>query len=338
MYPNILGKKYINISTNQTVGIKEQDNDIITLDDGSIVSIALILNKNVYDEYIDPALFFQNEKTLNMLSSKILSIPDEHLNQLPLDDPESTAMMLNEGLANHNKDFYPQSNESMIIADDPNYEYNQLQEKIRMMGYNTSPVNAVEAQTNTLLNLIGEGEAHDAQTTVRMIDEPVTYNHAPTPVHYEQKTQHVSAPAPDPITVMFNGAKRNVEFNFNIPINKLIPRLEFIDIMEDSYERSIIEYLANEFTQELLDNPVQIREIIEEGIRKMVYGDAVKTPPAEKTPVENPIAKPTKSAKIKEIIKETATAEKKSTPARRRAPKTDKETPKVKTSKNNDVV
>ncbi len=279
MYPNISGKKYINISTNRPVTVIEQDNDIITLDSGDIVSIAFILNKSMYDEYIDPATFFQTEQTLSLLSSKIMSIPEDHLNQLPQDGGGETSVAIVEGLSNINKDFMPATNESMIIADDPDYEYRQLQDKIRNMGY---PVNdAVQNQTNALLNLIGEGVPEEAPaTTVRFVEEPL-YNPAQGVPQYEQKVQTYSAPQPDPITVMFNGAKRNVEFKLDLGINKLIPRLEFIELMEDSYNQSIISYLANEFAQELLNDPMAIREIIENGIREKVYGPDWKDKSAE---------------------------------------------------------
>ena len=54
---------------------------------------------------------------------------------------------------------------------------------------------------------------------------------------------------------MFKNVKRNTEFKINLKVDGKIPRLDFIEMMEDSYEISIIEYLADEFTDNILRNP-----------------------------------------------------------------------------------
>jgi hypothetical protein len=76
MYPNIIGKKYVNITTNETVSVTDQENDIITLNDNDKVSIVRLMDKNIYDDFIDPATFFGSSKSLDMLSSKIMSVSD----------------------------------------------------------------------------------------------------------------------------------------------------------------------------------------------------------------------------------------------------------------------
>ena len=273
MYPNILGKKYVNISTNKTVTVAEQDNDIITLNDGSIVSITRILDKNHYDDFIDPSSFFQTEKTLNMLSSKILSIPEEHLNQLPIDDSSVDYVdnnLINEGFANNNKDFYPNSQESMIIESNENDEYQLLQDKIKNMGRST--MNDAMEQSNALLSLIGEGSNTTNNHVIENSIESPNIQNTNSDNTITNNTISTNKIA-DPIITMFDGVKRNVEFNMDIKINKMIPRIDFIEMMEDSYNQSIIEYLATEFTNELMSNPQSIKNIFMKEMKKMVYGD-----------------------------------------------------------------
>jgi hypothetical protein len=43
-------------------------------------------------------------------------------------------------------------------------------------------------------------------------------------------------------------------------------------MMEDSYEVSIIDFLSDEFTKEVLNNPQIIKESIKNKIKEIVYG------------------------------------------------------------------
>ena len=75
----------------------------------------------------------------------------------------------------------------------------------------------------------------------------------------------------DPIVQMFRNAKRNTDFKISFTVNNKIPRLDFIEMMEDSYNTSIIDFLAEEFTNELLLNPELIKNKIKDQISSMVY-------------------------------------------------------------------
>jgi hypothetical protein len=47
-------------------------------------------------------------------------------------------------------------------------------------------------------------------------------------------------------------------------------------MMEDSYNTSIIDFLAAEFTDNLLRNPQMIEDMIKQKIKEVVYGAEVK--------------------------------------------------------------
>jgi hypothetical protein len=74
----------------------------------------------------------------------------------------------------------------------------------------------------------------------------------------------------DPVIGMFRNVKRNTEFKINLKVDGKIPRLDFIEMMEDSYEVSIIEYLADEFTNNLLRDPSIIRNKIISEIKSLI--------------------------------------------------------------------
>jgi hypothetical protein len=72
----------------------------------------------------------------------------------------------------------------------------------------------------------------------------------------------------DPVVKMFRGIKRVVDFNITIDLENKIPRIDFIEMMEDSYETSIIDFLADDMS--IISNPDNIRNMIKDKIRQTV--------------------------------------------------------------------
>jgi hypothetical protein len=87
---------------------------------------------------------------------------------------------------------------------------------------------------------------------------------------------------------MFRNAKKVVEFDLDLKLINKIPRLDFIEMMEDSYEKSIIDFLATEITNDLLKNPENLKFQISEKIREMVY----RKKPVRKTTAKKSVTKP----------------------------------------------
>ena len=75
---------------------------------------------------------------------------------------------------------------------------------------------------------------------------------------------------------MFKNVKRSKDLSISLEINNKIPRPDFIEMMEDSYNTSIIDFLASEFTDNLLKNPQIIEDMIKEKIKELVYGVETK--------------------------------------------------------------
>jgi hypothetical protein len=57
----------------------------------------------------------------------------------------------------------------------------------------------------------------------------------------------------------------------NIEISKLLPKKEFIQMWEESYEISMVEYLAEEFLRELMNNPESLKIQIINNINEQVF-------------------------------------------------------------------
>ena len=79
--------------------------------------------------------------------------------------------------------------------------------------------------------------------------------------------------------------------------------------MEDSYTTSIIDYLADEFTNKLLSDPSEIKRRIKDEIVKIVYPKKVTPKPTPKTTQKTTNKKTTPSKT--ETTKPTRTRNKK---------------------------
>jgi hypothetical protein len=126
---------------------------------------------------------------------------------------------------------------------------------------------------------------------------------------------------------MFRGVKRSVEFSLDLKLENKIPRLDFIEMMEDSYEKSIIDFLAEEFTNELLKDPKSLKERIKSKITEMVYSkNMVKKAPVKKS-VAKPVAKTVaKRATVKKDLSETPDSIPVNKPTATKGTRTKKET------------
>ena len=80
----------------------------------------------------------------------------------------------------------------------------------------------------------------------------------------------------DPMINLFKNVKKNTDFKISIEILNKIPRPDFTEMMEDSYEVSIIDYLSDEFTKKIISDPSIIKDKIKEEIKRIVYKENKK--------------------------------------------------------------
>ncbi len=296
---NLAKRKFKNNLTGEVVEVLDSFEDIAILENMSRVSVKQLVNPSLYTEVastsipnsprlnediIDPTTFFSSQNAYNALAEKIKNIPAD---KLPPDEPINDVISVNA-----DSNFGPvSSNESIITAVSEEDEKAALAAKY---GIVNPPVESLQRQNEAFARILGDESENELpqvpQYQQPVQEEPVTRveasrNDIPglndesasqdwNNQQFNQPIQRIEVE--DPIIRMFKGVKRNVDFNISLDVVNKIPRLDFIEMMEDSYETSIIDFLADEFTNKLLENPSQIRDMIKDKIHTMVYGEAVK--------------------------------------------------------------
>ena len=263
MFPILKEKKFTDLANGTVVSVIDQFENIAILDSGQRVDVKRLMDKAYFDDYIDPKNFFG--ETFNVFAEKIKSVD---LSQIRDEEPV---------------------NDSAIIEVDPEQERREMEQKALRMAQQMNPGAAAQKQVDMLREILGDDEdlpqvSTQPQTTVVVNDQP----QAPVSKSYTQ--QPVTKVVDDPIITMFKNVKRNQNFNFTLLVDGKIPRLDFIEMMEDSYSTSIIEFLANEFTQNLLSDPDFIKNKIIDEIKGLVYGKTEESEPETEYQIINDIA------------------------------------------------
>jgi hypothetical protein len=297
---NLIGKRFQNKS-GKICTIKDINEQVTTFDDNTRVETKYLLDKKYFvempsnnfnssfgqTEKIDPNHFLNNQR--NPILEQIRSLSTDIIDKLPPDN-----------MSSRRDNFYPTDNSFAVLPEDPEMERQELEKKYNI---NSSAVtnNAIEqanAQMNRLLNdpkwgkMISEEMNYQPQSKVTQQTQAVVQQTQPVVqtkndnYDYQPQTRQVDPVVEtkyqqqsfvDPIVSMFQKAKRTTNFKISLDIEKKIPRLDFIEMMEDSYETSIIDYLAQEFTEQILSNPNLIKTKISDEIRNMLYKKANKS-------------------------------------------------------------
>jgi hypothetical protein len=256
---NLANKQFKNLRTNEVIKVIDSFDNIAILEGKGKENVTNLLNPNLYTEYIDPSSFFNNQNSYNSLFDKIKNIPTEHIK----DEAGKSEIVINA-----DNSFKPTTNESAVVMYDPEEEKAELMKK-----YNIKSDESIQKQNEAFDKLLNPEKSQ--------IEQPIKKTEAN--IQKQQPVQQIVVD--DPITAMFRNVKRNVDFSINIDINNKIPRIDFIEMMEDSYDISIIDFLAEEFTNNLLKNPRIIKDIISSKIKQIVYGGNEVTKNTEKEKV-----------------------------------------------------
>ena len=251
---SISNKTYKNNRTGETIKVIDAFEDIAILENKGKEKVSNLLNPDLYTEQIDISNFFNNQGAYNSLAEKIKTIPSDKI----IDDESTGEVMVN---IDGSSQFRPKTNESAIIQVTEEDERAELARKYGV----TNSQNDVDRQ-NEAFNKLLNPESEEVQKVEVNRDSPVTQP------SYQKTTQVVE----DPIITMFKNVKRSKDFSISLEIKNKIPRPDFIEMMEDSYNTSIIDFLAAEFTDNLLRNPQVIEDMIRQKIKEVVYGVEVK--------------------------------------------------------------
>lgn len=253
---SLASKTFRNNRTGETIKVIDTFENIAILENKQKIDVRTLMDQNQFTEQIDPSSFFNNQNAYNALAEKIKTIPVDNIV-----DESITPKFGGE--------VQPATNESVIIQ---TTEEDEIAELARKYGVNSNTEDAVSRQNEAFQRLLNTEE-----TTVQQPVTRIDIDNNPQVEVSREYVQPVHQKVEDPIITMFKNVKRNVNFNISIELSNKIPRLDFIEMMEDSYETSIIDFLSDEFTNVILKDPSQIKEIIKREIHKLVYGEESKT-------------------------------------------------------------
>jgi hypothetical protein len=235
---NFANKTFRNNKTGETVKVIDSFENIAILENKQKVDVRNLMDTNLFTEQIDPNSFFNNQEAYNAIAEKLKSIPTENL----LDDFSKDISLIN--------------NEPAIIQTSEEDEMAELARKYGVS--NNDAQKAVAKQQQSFSKYLDEDESSITRIEVNQNSK---IEEAPS------KNSFIE----DPIISMFRNVKKSIDFDISLNISNKIPRLDFIEMMEDSYEVSIIDFLANEFTNNILKNPNHIKESIKNEIKRLVY-------------------------------------------------------------------
>ena len=276
---NLANKTFRNNKTGETIKVIDSFEDIAILENKQKASVTQLLNSDLYTEQINPEDFFNTQRDYNSLINKIKNLPDD---QIYADDSGSVQVQ-------EDPNFRPSSNESAIIQVDEESEMEALARR-----YNLNPEDAVKKQQEQFDQILNPEKYTDSPTNIQVVDVDRNKGGMLDP----NATYNITS-IDDPIITMFKNVKRSVDFSISLDIENKITRLDFIEMMEESYNTSIIEFLADEFTNQILTNPSMIKNKIIEEINNRVYGKKESKNSKISKPVKS---KPAKSKSVKDKI------------------------------------
>jgi len=302
----MIGKKFTNLSDGSVVEIKDIFEDLVVLKDNRKIRASKLLDKNYFEEFIDPQNFFNNQSLFENFAQKIKQIPDDLVNKMTDEEKK----IINESLVDSS--FRPRFEESAVLQADPELEKEELMRKYGIKNSNVTiepPFLQAQKQLDkfkALLEDIQEDEEPVTRVEASRDLEPLEEEDFENEIQKIIKENKVieQPKQEDPIINMFKNVKRNREFEITIDISNKIPRPDFIEMMEDSYNTSIIEFLADEFTNEILQNPSLIRDKIIKEIKSIVYPEVIKENKVE-TKVQTKVVSKTTTVKRPRAKKET---------------------------------
>ena len=264
-------KKFRNNKTGEVVKVISTFENIAILENKQRTTVGELLNPSAFTEEIDPSSFFSNQSAYNTLAEKIKTIPTHMIK-----DDESSSTINVSPTYNSDMQFSPNVNESAVVM---TTEEDERAELARKYGVTEDATQSLQKQNEAFAKILGdESEDELPQVFNQMVNEPVQRVEVQREEIAQPIRSEVAQPvaAEDPIITMFKRTKKSVEFKVSVDISDKIPRLDFIEMMEDSYDISIIDFLADEFTNKILQNPSLIRESVKSKIKQLVYGAPIK--------------------------------------------------------------
>jgi len=241
--------------------VVKEDETFVYFDGGVAIKKYLLGTK--YEEYLDPSTFFNSSsKTMMDIADKIKK------HDGPVNESNSGGTQVNM------QNVYQKQNhvEDKVVPPVTKFNPNQNQTNIESQHYEFNNQNQ---NTN-----------HSQQQNVNSDQNQNTYTYYP-PQHIQE----------NPEEALFKKLKRNTKAIFEIKIEEMVPTADFIRMMNDNFETSIIDFLSKQAVEKLLRDPDKLRKQIKAQLETTVYGAPIEDE------VEEEIEKP-KVVVVEETIEE----------------------------------
>lgn len=223
---NIIGKKYDIEGVVRSV-MNEDDN--FAYFDGN-VSVKKYLLGTKYEEYLDPAEFFnKSQSSLSQMAEQIKKYDG------PVNESAHTGTSVNV------QNVYTKS-----VVDD-------------------KVVHPVEKHNSHQVNTQSQHQHYNFDNPQPQHQQ----NHNQPVNHYEHQRPQVQE---NPEEALFKKLKRSLKMEFDLKVQEMVPTVEFIKMMNDNFETSIIDYLSNQIISKLLSDPQSLRKQIKDQMETTVYG------------------------------------------------------------------
>lgn len=320
---NLSNRIFKDNRTGEVLKVIDSFENIAILENKTKIDSRRLMDPNHFTEQVDPSSFFNNQNAYDSLFEKIKTIPTDNI---PDENGE-----VKPSVSIDSSYRPPVEEDSAVIYGSIEDEREELARKYGVSMDNTQSVARQNEAFAKILEDSAEVEDLPSVPAPRKAEEEVVQrvdidrDNGTVSVNGQSKEPVYTKPKEDPIYSMFRGVKRSVEFSLDLKLENKIPRLDFIEMMEDSYEKSIIDFLAEEFTNELLRDPKSLKESIKAKITEMVYSKSVtpkrtaaKKPAAAKKTVAKPAAK---RPATKKSVEEPTVEIKPATPKRTRVKK-----------------
>jgi hypothetical protein len=296
---NLNNKIFKDNRTGEVLKVIDSFENIAILENKTKIDARRLMDPNHFTEQVDPSSFFNNQNAYNSLFEKIKTIPTENI---PDDNGE-----IRPNLGTNDNYIQTEDDSAVIYGSSIDDEREEL---ARKYGVSIDNNQSVARQNEAFAKILEDSpELNELPTTpivepIKDIEPPIQRvdidrDNGTVVINGEEKTREeptYTKPKDDPIYTMFRGVKRSVEFSLDLKLENKIPRLDFIEMMEDSYEKSIIDFLADEFMNELLKDPKSLKESIKAKIKDMVYKPkktVTRKPAVKKTVVKKTITEKT---------------------------------------------
>lgn len=283
---NLAEKKFRNNRTGDILTIIDSFENIAILEDRSKMKVSDLLDSSLYTpsitgtEEINPISFFENQNSYDVLASKIRSIDTSNIK-----DDVTGEVYINTG-----DSFDSISKEPAVILSNEDEEKALLSKKYGIIDNTTM----LTKQNEAFASILGDDSELPIIPTKEVAKEDVYRVNV-------SRIEENRVDMEDPMIKMFKGVKRSLDFKIDIEIGGKIPRLDFIEMMEDSYETSIIDFLANEFTSNIINNPSVLHGKVKSMLNKMVYGeDFIDKVMVDEVNISEPESKPKRKYTRKE--------------------------------------